>query len=141
MMAGPSKPAPTGVPPEAARYLDRAAEELSELVKDSGFELKAYDQFHPDHSAWLHGLYGDCNDREICIQVLTDREMAPSFTAILRGYVKLYPPGDRNEWLLFETRRTVGLAGLLAGVTDLMDVLSLACLYRLPHPTDPDPKA
>lgn len=138
---GPPKRAPKDVPPEAARYLDNAAEYLSELVKEFKLELKAYDQYHPDHSAWLHGLYGESNDRQFCIQLITNEEMAPNSAGILKGYVRLYPPDGRNEWLLYETRRVGDMAALMTAAADVTERLRLVCVLRMPHPTDPDPKA
>ncbi|MEK7545829.1 MAG: hypothetical protein AAB554_02005 [Patescibacteria group bacterium] len=139
--AEPPKIAPKDVPPEAALYLDDAAGYLTELVKEYGLELKTYDLYRPEHSAWLHGLYGKCRDRQICIQVVTDAEMAPNRVALLKGYIRMYPGDGRNEWLLFETRRVRGMAGLMAGTADMADRLFLACVWRIPHPNSPDPKA
>jgi len=148
---GPPKRAPAGVPDAAAHYLDNAAVYLAEIAKERGLELKPYDQHRPDFTAWFHGLYGDVRDRQICIQVVTDAAMAPSFTATLRGYVRMYPAkegqllyaidGESAHWLMFEKRRVSGMAGLVTGVRATLEALSFACHFRLPHPTDPDAKA
>lgn len=146
---GPPKLAPEGIPPEAALYLDNAAEYLKETARAYGLKLSPYDQHHPDHSAWWHGLYGEYHERELCIQVVTDEDMAPDFTARLKGYLRVswhdgetvYPPNDKTYWLLFEERRVNGMVALLDGVAGMTEVLRLACTFRMPHPTDPDAKA
>lgn len=140
-MTAPPKRAPKEVPPEAALYLDNAAEYLTELVKEFGLELKPYDQYHPDHSAWLHGLYGTTRDRQFCIQVVTDEQMAPTFTALLKCYIRLYPKDGRSTWLRYGIRRVKGMADLMNAVADLTEAIRFACVWRMPHPTEPDPKA
>jgi len=134
------KRAPKEVPPEAARYLDEAAARLSELVDEHGLKLKPYDQYHPDHTAWTHGIYGESRSRDICIQVVTDEDMATTFTAVLKAYLRLYPSDGSNAWLLLGKRRVRDMVGLVTGVTDLTLALQLACVWRMPHPTEPDPK-
>src|SRR5689334_11599588 len=139
--SAPLQPAPVSVPVEAAYYLDKAAEELSRLAKDEGFTLLPYEGHEPGRTWWLHGLYGASHDRDICVQVVTDEHMARTFAADLKCYVRLYPRDGRNEWLLLETRRVEDMAALMSGVAEMTDLLRLACIWRLPHATDPDPKA
>lgn len=140
-MTAPPKRAPREVPPEAALYLDNAAEYLTELVKEFRLKLKPYDQYHPDHTAWFHSLYGTSRDREFCIQVVTDAEMAPTFTALLKCHICLYQKDGSNKWLLYRTRRVKGMTDLMNSAADLIGIIRLACVWRMPHPTEPDPKA
>lgn len=146
---GPPKLAPKDVPPDAARYLENAAAYLSGLAEDFGLELKPYELHEPRHTSWFHGLYGETRDRQICIRVMTDEELAPAFTADLIGYVRLhahpgqivYPHDGFGDWLIFARRRINGMGALMTGVIDMTEALRLACTFRMPHPTDPDPKA
>lgn len=138
---GPPKRAPKEVPPEAALYLDNAAEYLTELVKEFGLDLRPYDQYQPDQVSWQHGLYGEANEREFCVQLATDAQMAPTFVGILRGWVRLYPADRTNEWLLLEVRRVAGMAALVTVAADVTRALKLACVWRMPHKTDPAPNA
>ena len=141
--------APKDVPLEAARYLDDAAAHLKALAKKKGLELKPYELHDPEHTSWFHGLYGESNEREICIRVMTDEELAPSLTADLIGYVRLhmragehvFPENGFGDWIIFERRRVRGMSALVAGTSALTESLRLACVYRMPHPTSPDPKA
>ena len=133
--------APESVPVEAAYYLDRAAEELSAVAADEGFTLKPYESVRPGQACWHHGLYGTCRDRELCILVVADERMAAVFSAELKGYVRLYPHEGVDAWLLLETRRTDGMTELIAATAAVTDALRLACVWRMPHPTDPDPKS
>src|SRR5690242_9463933 len=87
---GPPKLAPKDVPPGAAGFLDDAAAHLKALAKSRDLELKPYELYSPEHSSWFHGLYGETNDRQICIRVMTDEELATSLTADLIGYVRLH---------------------------------------------------
>ncbi len=137
---GPPKRAPKEVPPEPALYLDNAAEYLTELVKEYGLDLRPYDQHRPDQKVWLHGLYGTMRDRDFCIQVVTDAEMAPAFAGLLRCHLRLYPRDGSSKWLLYQSRRVKGMAELMLAAAELTEAAHLACVWRMPHPTDPDPK-
>lgn len=137
---GPPKLAPPDVPPHAAHYLDNAAEYLTELVKAYGLTLKPYERRPSDRGVWHHGLYGTSRDREYCVQLVTDENMAPSFTALLNGYVRLYPSDGTAPWLLLERRQVNGMAALMTDAAAVADALRMACVWRMPHPTDPDPK-
>ncbi|HTK60220.1 MAG TPA: hypothetical protein VL283_03380, partial [Candidatus Baltobacteraceae bacterium] len=114
---------------------------LSRLAEDEGLTLKPYEGHQPGRNWWIHGLYGDSRDRDLCIQVVADEGMAAIFTADLKGYVRLYPRDGSNAWLLLESRRVEDMAALLTGVAEMTDLLRLACVWRMAHPTDPDPKA
>ena len=152
-MMAPSKPpkrAPKDVPVEAAFYLDKAADELSGLVKDEGLELTPYEAHEPYRLWWVHGMYGKSRDREICIQLVTTETLAPIFAAELKAYVRMhgksegeviFPLCDNSgDWLLLEKRRIDGMTELVTGVIEMTDALRRACIWGMPHPTDPDPK-
>jgi hypothetical protein len=144
------KPAPVSVPVEAAYFLDKAAEELSRLAQDEGLKLTPYESHEPNRLWWVHGVYGKSRDREICVQLVTTETLAPIFAADLKAYVRMhgksggeiiYPLRDNSsDWLLLEKRRVDGMTELVTGVAEMTDILRLACVWRLPHPTDPDPK-
>ena len=102
---------------------------------------KPYDQYKPDQTAWCHSMYGACHDREFCIQVVTDADLAPAFHADVRGYVRLYPKDHRNAWQLLGNVRVNGMHAMLAAASETFAALRFACVLRMPHPTDPDPKA
>lgn len=138
---GPPRIAPKDVPHAAALYLDNAAHYLGPFVKEHELNLKPYDQYQPDQTAWCHSMYGACRDREFCIQVVTDADLAPAFHADVRGYVRLYPKDHGNAWLPLGNRRVGGMHEMLAAADETIVVLRLACVLRMPHPTDPDPKA
>lgn len=142
-MSGPGPPriAPPGVPHAVAHYLDNAAAYLRKFAKDADLELKPYEQYRDGLAQWHHALYGSCRDRAFCLQVVTDAASAPDFLADLRAYVRLYPIDGRNEWLLLERGPAQGMAALLKEAALMDRRLRLACAWRMPHPTDPDPKA
>ena len=147
---GPPKLAPKEVPPNAALYLDNAAEYLTTIAKDFGLDLQPYELYEPGHSSWFHGLYGETNDRQFYLRVMTDEDLAPAFKADLIGYVRLharpgqlvYPREDGlGDWIVISRLRVKGMAELMTEATDMAQALRLACVYRMPNPTDPDPKA
>lgn len=146
---GPPKLAPKDVPPEAALYLDNAAEYLKAVAKKYRLALHPYEEHRPEHSSWFHGLYGEVADRQFCLRVMTDEELAPSFTADLIAYVRLYLPAGQivfpddghGDWLIYARRRVIGMAALTTAATEMSESLRVACVLRMPHPTDPDPKA
>ena len=138
---GPFRRAPDGVPPEAAFYLDAVAERLGRLAEDLGLELKTYDQYDPKHAFWQHALYGTTRDRQFCIQVVASAETAPESIADLRAHIRLYPSDGRNAWLFFRQLRVQGMTRLVAATAHLTRAVRFTCAWRMPHPTDPDPKA
>ena len=147
---GPPKRAPEGIPPEAARYLDNAAVYLKPLVEKHGLDLKLYEQYDPEHSSWYHGMYAELNDRDAYLRVMTDEELAPTFTADVIAYVRLharpgqivYPKDDfLGDWIIIRRKRVNGMDEMVKTAQAFMRSIRLACFLRLPHPTTPDPKA
>lgn len=137
-----TKPAPESVPIEAASYLDKAAERLSALVKEHGLALRPYDQYDPGQTSWLHALYGKANDREFCVQVITDARLAAESRGHVHGWVRLYPRNGKNEWLhLLANHPVAEIDDLVSQAVEAVRLMRIVCVLSMPHPTDPDPKA
>ena len=140
-MTPPQRLAPDDVPLAAAHYLDNAVAFLRAVAETHHLELRPYDMHQPGAANWLHGLYGTANDRNFCIQVVTDDALATEFRAHVHAWVRLYFSDERNEWLRLETFPVAGMDQLVRHVAWSTLVLRIACVLRMPHPTDPDPKA
>ena len=145
----PPNRAPHGVPPEAARYLDDAAACLKPLVEKHGLDLQLYEQYEPGHSSWYHGMYVELNDREAYLRVMTDEDLAPTFTADVIAYVRLhqrpgllvYPPDDWiGDWIIVRRQRVKGMEQMLKAAHACLRTIRLTCFLRMPHVTAPDPK-
>jgi hypothetical protein len=137
----PERLAPDGVPHAAAHFLDNAVVYLKPLAKEEGLALQPYDAFEPGNTRWLHGMYGKANDREFCVQVVTDEALATEFRAVVNGWIRIYPRDGRNEWIHLLADRAAGMHELVRTVAETVRLLRIVCVLAMPHPKRPDPKA
>lgn len=137
----PSTLAPAGTPECVAHFLDNAAAHLGPVIENGSLDLKAYDLIRPDVGTWAHHLYGKVWDREFAIQVAANDRDAPTFVATISCFVKLVLNVDDDPWMRIEFRQVKGMDGLLKCVKELLLVVHIACVLRMPHVCEPDPKA
>lgn len=128
-------------PPPIKYCLDMAAECLKPFAETNGLTLKPYEIADPATSNWAHHLYGKLRDRDYAIQVSTTVADGGALRARLYGFVKHWSSGGGEAWLLIDQYLTGGMRGLLTGSVALLRSLQLACVFLMPHPTDPDLKA
>jgi hypothetical protein len=136
----PNRTPPPGVPPEVARYLEEAAQRLSDVIEEFKLDLKPYEHHTPGRVLWCHSLYSTYMGRRICVRILIEKTLAQVLVVRIVSYLRNYASLEINDWMTYESRPVKGLDYLVSVVRKMTIELKELC-ELMPYPTRPDAKA